>query len=272
MAKLWSRLFGKKQTARSFDDIEEFREFAMAAFNERSEVESVAADANDRAKFSVTFGATTSTADITNIFGYMKAYPNEDVDRAIERFVNSVLIDTSSVANEDNLVAVIRNGEYVDQALGPDTDALYEHLGADLWVIYMIDRPDSMAPARSSDFPDKDLADIRTIALKNVRQWLPNIVSDDGMKVGSLFYVEDNTMLSTSLILLDEFWNSISARFPNDVLIGLPRKDQLFVFDDGPKAEAGLRYLIDVTFKENFNLLSPMLYARRQGKIVDLLD
>ena len=75
-------------------------------------------------------------------------------------------------------------------------------------------------------------------------------------------------MLSTSLILLDEFWRSIEAKFPGDVLIALPRKDQLFIFDAGdPTAKERARALINVTTQENFNLLSLKLYARRSGKI-----
>jgi hypothetical protein len=75
-------------------------------------------------------------------------------------------------------------------------------------------------------------------------------------------------MLSTSLILLDEFWKSIQTRFPGDVLIALPRRDQLFIFDDDPQVEAAARRLIDVTTHDNFNLLSSKLYARRNSKIV----
>jgi hypothetical protein len=33
-----------------------------------------------------------------------------------------------------------------------------------------------------------------------------------------------------------------------------------------------VRRLIDATFQDNFNLLSPQLYARRGGKIVAVAD
>jgi hypothetical protein len=80
-------------------------------------------------------------------------------------------------------------------------------------------------------------------------------------------------MLSTSLILLEEFWKSIEHRFPGDALIALPRRDQLFIFDEGNSAaKAVARRLIDVTIRENFNLLSHKLYARRSGKIELVTD
>ena len=81
-------------------------------------------------------------------------------------------------------------------------------------------------------------------------------------------------MLSTGLVILDEFWKSIATRFPGDVLFALPRRDQLFIFkDDGnARTKALAHHLIKVTFEENFNLLSPLLYARRMGQIVVVSD
>ena len=61
---------------------------------------------------------------------------------------------------------------------------------------------------------------------------------------------------------------------PGDVLIAIPRRDQLFIFDDNGSAKirAGVRRLIKVTFEDDFNLLSPRLYARRKGRIVTVPD
>jgi uncharacterized protein YtpQ (UPF0354 family) len=177
--------------------------------------------------------------------------------------------------DEGNIVAVIRHRGYVDDANASGHGGiLHEPLGADLTIVYMADRPDSMVPVKSTDLPGKDLTTIREIALNNLRGWLPRVVSNDELRAGVLYCVEDNPMLSTSLILLDEFWASVAARFPGDVLIALPRKDQLFVFDDDgdPVARASARRLIAATFEEDFNLLFPNLYARRAGKIVVVID
>jgi hypothetical protein len=48
----------------------------------------------------------------------------------------------------------------------------------------------------------------------------------------------------------------------------------IFDYDEDRKSTARTRarQLIDATIQENFNLLSPMLYARRGGKIVVVRD
>jgi hypothetical protein len=75
-------------------------------------------------------------------------------------------------------------------------------------------------------------------------------------------------MLSPTLILLDEFWTSIKDRYSGDVLIAVPRRDQLFILNDNVDGRALARRLIDITFRDDFSLLSERIFARRNGKIV----
>jgi len=256
--------------SRSFSNVADLRAFVIEAIRKQPGIDSVLEDPRDPAKFTVVEGGTSSTNDVANLFGYLKAYPEEDADQLIQRFLNARTKDSKTAATEANLVVVVRSRDYVAAIQKEGIHVLNEPLGADLVALYMIDRPDSMAQARPEDFPGKDLASLRPIALANVRRWLPSVVADNQLADGTLYYVKDNTMLSTSLILLDEFWKSVSSRFPGDVLIAIPRKDQLFVFDDGNAAERSrIRRLIDGTFQDNFNLLSPKLYARRSGKIIE---
>jgi uncharacterized protein YtpQ (UPF0354 family) len=112
------------------------------------------------------------------------------------------------------------------------------------------------------------VAQLREVALSNIRKWLGHIKSDDQLRVATLYFVEGNTMLSPTLILLDEFWNAISSRYPGDVLIALPRRDQLFIFNDNAQGHVAARRLIDITFRDGFSLLSDKLFARRGGRIV----
>lgn len=255
-----------KAKPRSYASIAELRAVVMATLKRQRGVTSVTADPHDPAKFRVVMGKETASADLTNIFGYISAYPEEDSEKIIADFVSSLTRPQRKV-DESNLVAVIRTKEYIDQLLASGLNVLHESAGADLMTLYMDDLPDSMSPVTANDLPGRSLADIRRLALGNVRKWLPKVVADGQLGDGVLYFVEGDTMLSTSLILLEDFWKSVAHRFPGDVLIALPRKDQLFVFDDNPKARAGVRGLIDETIGEGFNLLSPGLYARRDGKI-----
>jgi hypothetical protein len=47
----------------------------------------------------------------------------------------------------------------------------------------------------------------------------------------------------------------------------VPRRDQLFIANDDVNGRALVRKLINVTFAEDFNLLSQRIFARRDGKI-----
>lgn len=252
-----------------FADVKAFRNAVMAAFRARPGVESVVPDVNDSARFTIMFRGQSSTADVTNLFGYLSAYPKENAQEAIARFVNAITQDGSSI-EDGGIVAVIRGLDWLQQVTRTGLDVLHESAGADLVTVYMADRPDSMQPISTQALPGKTLKDVRTIAQGNLRRWLPKVISDDSLGYGILYYVEGNTMLSTGLLILDEFWTSIAARFPADVLFAIPRRDQLFIFnDDGSeKTEALARRLIDATFADNFNLLSPLLYARRDRRIV----
>jgi len=268
-----TRLGRAKAKGRRFADIAEFREFVIAALVKQPGVDSAVADPGDPAKLKITIDGETVTGDLTNIFGSINAYPDEDADKTIERFLRSVTQAKASAVSDNQIVAVIRTQEYVDYFKSGGLDILSESLGADLMITYMADRPDSMSPITPKDVPGKDLQSLRKVALDNVRTWLPKIVTDDRLRQGILYFVQDNTMLSPSLLLLDEFWKSIEKRFPGDVLIAIPRKDQLFIFDDGnPAVKAAVRGLIAGTIRENFKLLSPQLYARREGKIVLVTD
>ena len=238
----------------------------MAALSKRPGVTGVLADRNDPAKFKFAVHGEPATGDVTNLFGYVKAYP-DNFDVAVDKFLKSAVEISARGIDDRNIVAAIRTRDYVS---GQASVFLHEALGADLVVVYMADRPDSMSPLTLNDVPGKDLAAVRRLASDHLRRWLPKLVSDHRLGVGSLYYVADNPMLSTSLILSDDFWKSIAPRFPNDVLIAIPRKDQLFIFnDDGkPATRAAALRLIGATIEENFALLSPHLYARRNGKIV----
>jgi hypothetical protein len=266
----WGRSSLAGAATRPFANIKAFREFVMAALRKRAGVTAVVADPADQAKFHFTAGGRSGIGDVTNLFGYVRSYP-KDFDVSVGRFLNSTTEALANAGSDENIAAVIRTRDYVS---GGGASFLHEPLGADLVVVYMADRPDSMSPLSPKDVPGQDLASVHRIALNNLRRWLPKVVADNQFGFGTLYYVEGDTMLSPSLILSDDFWKSVARRFPKDVLIALPRKDQLFIFDDdgNPATRARVRRLIKVTLEDNFNLLSPQLYARRGGKIVPVDD
>ncbi|MGX5846638.1 DUF1444 family protein [Mesorhizobium sp. PL10] len=257
-----------KAQKRRFSDMAEFREFVIAELKRQPGVDSAVADPSDPAKINAKIDSVEVTADVTNVFGHLNSYPDEDADAAVHRLVRG-LTETRPKASEENLIAVIRTQQYVQHLKSMGLDLLYEPLVGEIAIVYMVDLPDSLSPVAPKDFPDRTLSDLRGVALDNVKKWLPKIVSDGQLGIGYLYYVDGNTMLSSSLVLLDEFWLSIKSEFPGDVLFALPRRDQLFVFDaSNPQAQSAARQMIDVTFKDGFNLLSDKIFERRNGKLL----
>ncbi|WP_292181427.1 DUF1444 family protein [Mesorhizobium sp.] len=252
-----------------FPDLTEFRELVIAAIKQHPGVESAIAEPSDPAKINTKIGDVDVTTDVTNLFGYLNSYPNEDAEAAIDRFVRGLAETRLTKVSEDNLIPVIRTLQYVEHLKSMGLDLLYEPLVGEIVVLYMADLPDSISPVAPKDFPGRKFSDLREIALNNVKKWLPKIVSDSQLGFACLYYVEGNTMLSSSLILIDEFWLSIKSQFPDDVLLALPRRDQLFVFDAGnPQAQVGASQIIEVTFNDGFNLLSDKIFERRDGKLL----
>jgi uncharacterized protein YtpQ (UPF0354 family) len=253
---------------RRFMDIQELRNAVTDIVGRNPGVTSATPDASDPAKINIRAGGQTYTADLTNLLNRILAYPDDDPDQLIAQFTASMSDMQNRSASEENLVAVLRDKSYVDRISKMAASPLIEPLVGDLTIVYVADLPGSISVAAQNEFPGKNLAEVRRVALSNVRKWLRRVKSDDQLQGATLYFVEDNTMLSPSLILLSEFWASITDRHPGDVLIAVPRRDQLFILDDDVRGRALARRLIDVTFQDNLSLLSDKIYARRNGNIV----
>ena len=248
-------------------DVNVLREAVVEIIRRKPGVVSVVPDAGDPARIVVRVGEQTSTVDLTNLLNRIRAYPDENKDKLVAEFAASIDDLQNKYFREKDLVAVLRTTAYADQVGKMMPGALVEPLVGELMIVYMADMPSSMSPVVQDALPGKNLSEVRDIALSNVRGWLDRVVSDDQLRIATLYYVEGNTMLSPSLILLDEFWTSIANRYPGDTLIAVPRRDQLFIAADDVNGRALVRKLINVTFAEDFNLLSQRIFARRDKKI-----
>lgn len=257
---------GKAEGApRRFRTMAELRDHIIGILRQTSGVTDVRPDRMAAEKLSSKVGNSTVSSDLTNLFNRLRAYPDDDSDAMIGQYVRAL---TQHAQGEGSFVLVLRSESYIAEIGKTMPNLLSDPYVGDLRIAYMIDRPDSLTPVSPDDFPDKSVKDIKSEARANARLWLDKVVADDAFGVGSLYYVDGNTTLSPSLVLLEEFWTSIRSRFPGNALIAVPRRDQLFVFDDTAEGKAIARRLIDVTVKEDFSLLSNRLYARRSGKIV----
>lgn len=261
-------LFGKANAAkRSFVRIEDLRTHVMDLMRSKPGVTSVTPDPTDPAKFT-TIAGDRITSDLTNLFHRIRSYPDEDADQLIAQFTGFLADTQNRNVSEENLVAVLRTRNYVELLSQDQPAPLSEPLAGELNIVYMADMPDSMSAVKVDELPGKTLPQVREIAFANVKKWLDRVVSDDSLDPLMLYYIEDNTMLSPTLILLDEFWASIPKRYSGDVLIAMPRRDQLFIVDDNASGKEQAQRIIEVTLPDDFAILSGQLFARRGGKIV----
>jgi uncharacterized protein YtpQ (UPF0354 family) len=251
---------------RQFADMNDLRTAVVEIVSRKPGVTGVVADASDPARVNIHAFGKTYSMDLTNLSNRIRAYKDEDPQQLIAQFIDSFAELNETFASEENLIVVLRDKAYADQV--SKSGALTEPFVGELMIVYMADMPGSISPVGRKEFPHRELADLRRIALGNARKWLDRIKSDGQLQVATLYFVEGNTMLSPTLILLDEFWTSIRSRYAGDVLIAVPRRDQLFIFNDDDHSRVVARRLIDLTYRDNFSLLSNRILARRSGKIV----
>ena len=147
---------------------------------------------------------------------------------------------------------------------------IYNPLIGDLNEVIMIDSTEAMTVHNRRDLADLSDEKVREIALKNVETHLPSLVLDDSSLPNiSLYYIENNPHLTSSLIFLTEFWTMVDEKHPDGVLFALPRTDQLFIVDMNiADAENRLKQLVEATFEDNFNLLSEKIFVFKDREIV----
>ena len=261
-------LGGAKAAGRKFRDIKELRTYVMAVLAKEKGVSNVTPHPQYEENVLYDLNGMKVESDLTNLFGHLSLYPEENADVTIARWFNSVKEGGNGI--KVDFIPVVRTKSYIAGITNLNRDVLVDRFLSDLQIIYMVDRPNSVSPVSLREFPGKTATAVREEAYDNARGWLNKIVSDDISGLGVLYYVEGNTMLSPSLILLSEFWESIRSRFPGNALIAIPRRDQLFIFDDSPEGRSVARKMIKVTVDEGYGVLSSTLYARRGGKFTAL--
>lgn len=262
-------LSGAKAAEPKFRDIRELRNYAVAFLVKQRGVSKIRLHPQFEEIVLYYLNNNKVESNLTNLFGYISINPDENVDKIIANWFESVR-EKNQDRPELNIIPTLRERSYIAEISNLRQGVLVDDFLNDVKIIYMVDRPKSISPVVLDELPGKTAADVRREAYDNARGWLNRIVSDDISGLGMLYYVEGNTMLSPSLILLSEFWDSIKFRFPKDALIAIPRRDQLFIFDDTAEGRSVARKMIKVTIDEGYGVLSSTLYARRGGKFMAL--
>lgn len=254
------------------------RDIVMLAIKNESIFDNVEADQNTDYLIKLTSGGSRSEFDVTNLFSYLNANPDANLDEAVRHWISGVkdiasgAAESDDVGNyEDALVLVLRSKEYVEQVVKRGAKIVSTPFVGSLYLVYMLDRPNALLTFTEKQRNGRDIDQLHALALSNVRSRLKNLSEKNISEGASVFYLDGNEILSPSLILLDEFWDKVSVNFPGDVIMAVPRVDLLLLCRaDAPNAHLIARKVVEGVFQDDFNLLTDMLLIRRNGKIEQL--
>jgi len=211
---------------------------------------------------------------IGNLSAHIRAYPDQDSSEEIEHFANAVIYSQQEPEDVDlnKVYPLLRPTEYVEQFStaieNPDNEFLTTPLIGDLHVVFMEDSPEAMRGLTKGDLNDFEKLDLRKLSIENVKQWLPSLFCDDSLPGIFMYSIEDNGYLISGMMLLDEFWEILEEKHGPNFLFALPRKDQFFVFDPNQTNALDIgKRMVQVTWEDNFNLVSPLIFKRTNGSI-----
>ncbi len=219
--------------------------------------------------------AELARLDITNLAGQIRAYNEIDIDASVSRYIKAFAGSQSqdAILTRDKVYPALRSADYIEQVKTQNPDILSAPFHGDLHILYMADNPDSLQALSLRDLETATI-DVHSakalgeLALQNLQKQLPRLVCDSSQQVMHLYYVRDNPLLTSGMALLPEFWQILKRRHGSEFLFALPRKDQLFVFEPSfHKQMTAAKMLVNATWDDNFNLLSPMTFKWVDGDI-----
>lgn len=273
------KLFGlggeKKNAARELDAMLAFRGKVMASVRETAPEIMLQPDPENPLGIRVGDEAGGSAhADLSNPYKRLAAYSHEDEEEYVQTCTNMIIQAASAAADEMDVVRtqdifpLIRSRAYIYGVRDQGAKIYEQPIVGDLHRIYMVDSPHALKALVEGDIdpiPDEEL---EALALENLRNAMMGLASEEFGDRSTLYYIEDNHFLTSGLILLEEFWSEVSREYGEAFIFAIPRVDQIFVFDaELPDALERAHQMIEVTFQDDFNLLSRQVFTHHDGVI-----
>lgn len=262
-----------------FEDVAALRTEVISRLKTDSRIKETTPDPADPARFTVTRARPAGKdlelqVDVTNLLGRIRDLPTAEVETEIQRFLRVIVFsDTEDGFDAGHLIANIRPREHLDALKPEDATAgkepAYEDLAGDVVILYQVDTKDVLASVTFSDVEGRSLAQLRELALENINRQMAQVRQSEFLEGIFVFTIEGDEAISPALLLTDKFWALLGPQFPEGVLIAIPRRDSIFVFDKRlPNAIQIARALIDKVFKGESDLLSEYVFERRDGKLL----
>lgn len=137
---------------------------------------------------------------------------------------------TSEHESAECIVPLIKlclpGSEEQDLLLDAKDSPVLEPLVADLLVSYVFDLPSSYSFVQGRHLPGLQLSssDLRNLAVNNLRRRLPDILRHPYPQV-PVFVLAAGGNLESSLLLLDDLWESQSPLVPGELVVSVPARD-----------------------------------------------
>ena len=137
--------------------------------------------------------------------------------------------------------------EPADLQLSADDSPILEPFVADLLVAYAFDLASRYTLVQGRHLPDLHLSvgDLRSLAINNLRRRLPDIMRHPYPQL-PVFVFTAGGNLESSLLLLDDLWESQRSLVPGELVVSVPARDCIaFTGSQSPEGIAELRASIE---------------------------
>jgi hypothetical protein len=177
--------------------------------------------------------------------------------------VTASMAQPRSAIERRQIVPIIKDATYMK--MGGST-VLAEHLAADLWVVFAVDREDWTENLNSEQIEPLGLekASLHDIAVENLKMILPEIECHGE---GPWFLVTAGGDYVASILLLDRVWEQLADRVDGDIVAAVPSRDVLLF--TGARSTDGLVALREKAMevsKGGDHTITDTLLRRCEGK------
>jgi uncharacterized protein YtpQ (UPF0354 family) len=180
----------------------------------------------------------------------------------IERYVFVVSGFGKEVeATRDAVVPLVKDQTYID-FLRKGTSVPIEHLAADLWIVYAVDRDTNITALSEKEMIALELSreDLRDLTTENLRNILPPVECHGE---GPWFLLVAGGDYVASLLLLDSIWEFATNQVKGDVVAVAPTRDVvLFTGADSVEGLAAIRQRATELVSTSDHVVSPTLLRR----------
>jgi uncharacterized protein YtpQ (UPF0354 family) len=168
-------------------------------------------------------------------------------------------------ATRDDIVAVLRSRTYVDAVGGPSTtQAIIEPFAGDLFVVFMVDLPDSMRSLTPNELAGivPDPRSLPAIAVANLASRLGHLTDALASATpGSFDVLQSHNVFESSRLLMGDEWAALSSKVKAPIVVAAPSGDVLLVAIGPSDAQlATMRDTAQKAFSAAGRPVSPALF------------